>query len=170
MQQKTILLQRYKKESNNSQAYWVTMRDSLTIIHAQAFTENLYLFTNIVRTCTIPSWTKIHNYICSQSYSKLVRWPLKLNIYQFQIIYKQGQLISNADALSRMQVNLPETESIANNPGAVVIFKKLNCYVRNFTINMFQQSILQFYQKLYVIICVSPSDNTVIYYRAKNAS
>ena len=49
--------------------------------------------------------------------SKLVRWRLRLEEYDYQIIYKKGSLNTNADALSRIQLNIYENESIINNPG-----------------------------------------------------
>lgn len=38
--------------------------------------------------------------------SKLIRWRLKLEEYDYEIIYKQGKLNSNADALSRFPVHV----------------------------------------------------------------
>lgn len=49
--------------------------------------------------------------------SKLVRWRLKLEEFDYKIVYKKGKLNSNADALSRVQINLHETNSVINNPG-----------------------------------------------------
>lgn len=37
--------------------------------------------------------------------SRLVRWRLKLEEYDYEIIYKPGKLNSNADALSRIKLN-----------------------------------------------------------------
>lgn len=51
--------------------------------------------------------------------SKLIRWRLKLEEYDYDIIYKKGRLNTNADALSRIQLNALETASIDNNPGDV---------------------------------------------------
>lgn len=42
--------------------------------------------------------------------SRLVRWRLKLEEYQYEIVYKPGRLNSNADALSRIYAN--ETDTI----------------------------------------------------------
>lgn len=51
--------------------------------------------------------------------SKLIRWRLKLEEYDYTVVYKKGKLNSNADALSRIKINLHETESTINNPGDV---------------------------------------------------
>lgn len=60
--------------------------------------------------------------------SKLIRWRLKLEEYDYVIHYKKGKLNSNADALSRVEINVNETntifeyiqkfnEELMNNPG-----------------------------------------------------
>lgn len=56
--------------------------------------------------------------------SRLIRWRLKLEEYDYEIIYKQGKLNSNADALSRFPVNTldknsPNTDSMLCNPTQV---------------------------------------------------
>lgn len=43
--------------------------------------------------------------------SKLVRWRLKLEEYDYQIVYKKGSLNKNADALSRVELNANETNT-----------------------------------------------------------
>lgn len=47
--------------------------------------------------------------------SRLTRWRLKLSEYNFTVIYKQGKMNTNADALSRVEINTGETDSIAVN-------------------------------------------------------
>lgn len=49
--------------------------------------------------------------------SKLMRWKIKLEEFDYTIIYKKGTQNSNVDALSRIQLNIYENESIMNNPG-----------------------------------------------------
>lgn len=44
--------------------------------------------------------------------SRLVRWRLKLEEFEYDIMYKQGKSNTNADALSRAIINNNETESI----------------------------------------------------------
>lgn len=51
--------------------------------------------------------------------SKLIRWRLKLEEYDYEIIYKNGKQNTNADALSRIQINALENESTVNNPGDI---------------------------------------------------
>lgn len=53
--------------------------------------------------------------------SKLVRWRLKLEEYDYEIIYKKGKLNTNADALSRVEIHPLEIESILNEDGASII-------------------------------------------------
>lgn len=45
--------------------------------------------------------------------SKLIRWRLKLEEFDYEIIYKKGNLNTNADALSRIELNI--NESVENN-------------------------------------------------------
>lgn len=47
--------------------------------------------------------------------SRLTRWRLKLSEYDFTVIYKQGKFNTNADALSRIEVNNEELMSIVVN-------------------------------------------------------
>lgn len=49
--------------------------------------------------------------------SRLVRWRLKLEEYTYEIVYKKGKSNTNADALSRVEINMVENESIIGNPG-----------------------------------------------------
>ena len=44
--------------------------------------------------------------------SKLMRWRLKLEEYDYEIIYKKGKLNSNADALSRVEIHAKESGNI----------------------------------------------------------
>lgn len=51
--------------------------------------------------------------------SKLVRWRLKLEEYDYDITYKAGKTNTNADALSRVQINILDNESLIANPGDI---------------------------------------------------
>lgn len=55
--------------------------------------------------------------------SRLVRWRLKLEEYQYEIVYKQGILNSNADALSRIPINVINTQNL-NKFSYEMYFKK----------------------------------------------
>lgn len=48
--------------------------------------------------------------------SKLVRWRLKLSEFDYEIKYKKGILNGNADALSRIEINLTEQSNIHRIP------------------------------------------------------
>ncbi|XP_020294887.1 uncharacterized protein LOC109860298 [Pseudomyrmex gracilis] len=49
------------------------------------------------------------------SNSRLMRWRLKLEEFDYKIVYKSGKINTNADALSRIPVNVIESEN-ANKP------------------------------------------------------
>lgn len=44
--------------------------------------------------------------------SKLVRWRLKLEEFDYEIVYKKGTLNSNADALSRIKIGNTEITDV----------------------------------------------------------
>lgn len=46
-----------------------------------------------------------------------MRWRLRLEEFDFTIVYKKGKQNLNADALSRIHLNVYENESVKNNPG-----------------------------------------------------
>lgn len=48
--------------------------------------------------------------------ARLTRWRLKLSDYNFSVVYKQGKYNTNADALSRIELNNEEISSIIANP------------------------------------------------------
>ena len=52
--------------------------------------------------------------------SKLLRWKIKLDEYNFEIKYKEGKLNVNADALSRIRIPMEIIETNEN------IFEKEN--------------------------------------------
>lgn len=47
--------------------------------------------------------------------SKLLRWRIKLEEYDYNIMYKKGKLNSNADALSRIEIHANETHHLLDN-------------------------------------------------------
>lgn len=51
--------------------------------------------------------------------SKLVRWRLKLEEFEYQIIYKKGKQNTNADALSRVEINLNEINNNTSNNSSI---------------------------------------------------
>lgn len=55
--------------------------------------------------------------------SKLVRWRLKLSEFDFKINYKKGTRNSNADALSRLEINCNETCTIPKTQTPIDDFK-----------------------------------------------
>lgn len=48
--------------------------------------------------------------------SRLTRWRLKLSEFDFTVVYKKGKNITNADALSRIEIHNEEISSLAGNP------------------------------------------------------
>lgn len=48
--------------------------------------------------------------------SRLTRWRLKLSEYDYTVIYKKGKYNTNADALSRIEINNEEIDSMIANP------------------------------------------------------
>ena len=46
--------------------------------------------------------------------SKLLRWRIRLEEFDFKIIYKKGKLNTNADALSRIELHTKETDGFKN--------------------------------------------------------
>lgn len=46
--------------------------------------------------------------------SKLVRWRIKLEEFDYNITYKKGKLNTNADALSRIELHVNESDNISN--------------------------------------------------------
>lgn len=70
--------------------------------------------------------------------SKLMRWRLRLEEFDYQIIYKKGKFNTNADCLSRISINALENESIINNPGDVD--ENILEYLRELSENVMEQN------------------------------
>jgi hypothetical protein len=51
---------------------------------------------------------------CKDKVPKLIRWSMKIDSYSFTIEYKRGKLHTNADALSRMPIQLSLTTNIVD--------------------------------------------------------
>lgn len=88
-----------KAESN----YSVTEKECLAIIFGtKTFRPYLYGRTFTIITDHKPlQWL----FNCKDPGSRLVRWRLKLEEYNYDIKYKKGKINANADALSRYPVN-----------------------------------------------------------------
>ncbi|KAI5756548.1 hypothetical protein M8J77_025839 [Diaphorina citri] len=54
--------------------------------------------------------------------SKLIRWRLKLEEYDYEIIYKKGSQNTNADTLSRLELNMNETTTQDKSEDAQSLF------------------------------------------------
>ncbi|KAJ0177013.1 hypothetical protein K1T71_007022 [Dendrolimus kikuchii] len=88
-----------KAESN----YTVTEKECLAIIFGtKIFRPYLYGHRFKILTDHKPlQWL----FSCKDPGSRLVRWRLKLEEFEYEIQYKKGKINSNADALSRFPVN-----------------------------------------------------------------
>lgn len=73
--------------------------------------------------------------------SKLIRWRLKLEEYDFDIVYKKGSLNTNADALSRVEINMKET--IENSDGIFDYMKNFNKKLEDLKLNKETEDIIE---------------------------
>lgn len=90
--------------------YSVTEKECLAIVYG---TQNFrpYLYGRCFKIVTDHRPLKwLFN--CKEPGSKLVRWRLKLEDFNYEIVYKKGKINSNADALSRYPVNPVQKDSI----------------------------------------------------------
>lgn len=103
--------------NETEQRYSVIERELLSIVWS-CKVHRPYLFGNKFKIYT-DHRPLVWLFNLKEPNSKLIRWRLKLEEYDFEIIYKNGKQNTNADALSRIQLNNNETDSIVNNPGDV---------------------------------------------------
>ncbi|CAG9109133.1 unnamed protein product [Plutella xylostella] len=99
-----------KAESN----YSVTEKECLAIIFGtKTFRPYLYGHRFTIVTDHRPlQWL----FNCKDPGSRLVRWRLKLEEYDYEILYKKGKVNCNADALSRYPVNPVQDNLIGGKP------------------------------------------------------
>lgn len=93
--------------NNAEQHYSTTEKELLAIIWSTKYFRP-YLYG---RRFTIVTDHKPLQWLFSmkEPNSKLVRWRLKLEEFEYDIVYKKGTLNSNADALSRIELHVNET-------------------------------------------------------------
>lgn len=92
--------------------YSVTEKECLAIVFGtKAFRPYLYGHRFTIVTDHKPlQWL----FNCKDPGSRLIRWRLKLEEFEYDIIYKKGKINTNADALSRFPVN-PITNTFPDN-------------------------------------------------------
>lgn len=106
--------------NESEQNYSTVEKELLAIVYATKYFRP-YLYG---RKFTIITDHKPLTYLFNlkEPNSKLIRWKLRLEEYDYNVVYKKGILNSNADALSRIRLNILNTfenESTINNPGDV---------------------------------------------------
>ncbi|XP_047025498.1 uncharacterized protein LOC124634121, partial [Helicoverpa zea] len=101
--------------------YSVTEKECLAIIFGtKAFRPYLY-----GRKFTIVTDHKPLQWLfnCKDPGSRLVRWRLKLEEFDYNIIHKKGKINTNADALSRFPINpidVPSPDSLPTSPNDLI--------------------------------------------------
>lgn len=96
--------------NDSEQHYSTTEKELLAIVWATKYFRP-YLFGrkfNIITDHKPLQWL----FSLKDPSSKLVRWRIKLEEYDYHIIYKKGKLNTNADALSRIELHTKETNNI----------------------------------------------------------
>lgn len=90
--------------------YSVTEKECLAIVFGtKAFHPYLYGHQFTIVTDHKPlQWL----FNCKDPGSRLVRWRLRLEEFDYNIVHKKGKINTNADALSRFPVNLIEKQHL----------------------------------------------------------
>lgn len=74
--------------------------------------------------------------------SKLLRWRIKLEEFDYKITYKKGKLNTNADALSRVEIHTKETEEVSNTIDQLISDIQTNPQSQNPEVDQFIQGII----------------------------
>lgn len=104
----------YSRTLNSAEKNYSTIEKELLAILdcTKHFRPYLYGRKFIIETDHNPL---VWLYKIKEPNSRLVRWKLKLEEFDFDIIYKKGKENKVADALSRIEINTKEISTIANN-------------------------------------------------------
>lgn len=78
---------------------------SLHLISQNTISNHIYLDKNLKLSPTIKLLNRYFHCLTYRT-SRLVKWRLKLKEYDYEIIYKKGKQNTDADALSRIEINM----------------------------------------------------------------
>ena len=98
--------------NESEQNYSTIEKELLAIVYAVKYFRP-YLFGrhfNVITDHKPLEWL----FSLKEPNSKLIRWKLKLQEYDYTIFYKKGKLNQNADALSRIEIHFNETNDNSN--------------------------------------------------------
>lgn len=98
--------------NNNEVNYSTTEKELLAIVWATKYFRP-YLFGRKFKIITDHKPLK---WLISlkEPNSRLIRWKLKLEEFEYEVVHKQGKMNTNADALSRVQINTNETKFLSD--------------------------------------------------------
>ena len=82
--------------------YSVTEKECLAIVWAIGMYRCYLLGTNFTIITDHKPLVQLPSLKLDDPYGRLARWTLKLQHYNYNVIYKKGEFNTNADALSRM--------------------------------------------------------------------